>query len=548
VNDRLRAELSRVASRLGADGIEFVLERPRDPGHGDLATNLPMVLAKRARANPRQIAQQVLDELQLPGDLVAKQEIAGPGFINFWLAETQLASEHQRVLYEGPAYGRSTWGAGLKVNVEFVSANPTGPLHVGHGRGAALGDAIAALLEWTGHSVTREFYVNDAGLQIDKLARSLWLRVREAAGYQGGEIPEGGYHGDYLLENARQVLASEGRAFADLPEAEGIRRSRALALRIQRQEQDRDLELFGVKFDVTSSEQASYDSGRVDRAITLLAERGLTYESEGALWLRTTSFGDDKDRVLRKGDGSLTYLAPDIAYHIDKHDRGFDRVVDVWGADHHGYIPRMKAALAALGYSPEFFDVALVQLVKVTRGGEEVKMSKRSGEFVTLRDLFEEVGVDAARFFFLALPGDTQMTFNVDLAKKQSDENPVFYVQMAHARLSGIFRTAEQTPGSVAGSLELGALPAPQDLDLLKKLIVFPEMVEKAARERAPHRITVYLRELATAVHAWYHHTRAVGAPEGEATEKARLLLARAARIVLANGLNLLGISAPDRM
>jgi arginyl-tRNA synthetase len=350
------------------------------------------------------------------------------------------------------------------------------------------------------------------------------------------------------MENARDLLASEGRAFAELPEAEGIRRARQLAVRIQREEQDRDLEQFGVRFDITSSEQASYDSGRVDRALALLAERGLTFESEGALWLRTTAFGDDKDRVLRKSDGTLTYLAPDIAYHIDKHDRGFDRVVDVWGADHHGYIPRMRAALAALGYSPEFFDVALVQLVKVMRGGEEVRMSKRSGEFVTLRDLYEEVGADAARFFFLALPGDTQMTFNVDLAKKQTDENPVFYVQMAHARLSGIFRTAERDPDSVDGLLDLAALPAPQDMDLLKKLIVFPEMVERAARERAPHRMTVYLRELATAVHAWYHHTRAVGAPEGEITERARLLLARAARIVLANGLNLLGISAPDRM
>jgi arginyl-tRNA synthetase len=548
VNERLRAELSRVASRLGADGLEFVLERPRDVGHGDLATNLAMVLARRDRANPRKTAERVLQELQLPPGLVARSEIAGPGFINFWLAETELASEHGRILEEGRDYGRSTWGAGLRVNVEFVSANPTGPLHVGHGRGAALGDAIASLLQWTGHSVTREFYVNDAGVQIDKLAQSLWVRVRTEAGHQGAQIPDGGYHGEYLAENAREVLASEGRSFADLSEAEGIRRARQLAVRIQRAEQDRDLEQFGVKFDVTSSEQAAYDSGQVDRALALLGERGLTFESEGALWLRTTGFGDDKDRVLRKSDGTLTYLAPDIAYHIDKHDRGFDRVVDVWGADHHGYIPRMRAALAALGYAPEFFDVALVQLVKVMRGGEEVKMSKRSGEFVTLRDLYEEVGVDAARFFFLALPGDTQMTFNVDLAKKQTEENPVFYVQMAHARLSGIFRTAERDPESVNGSLDLGALPAPQDLDLLKKLIVFPENVEKAARERAPHRITVYLRELATAVHAWYHHTRAVGAPEGETTERARLLLARAARTVLANGLTLLGISAPDRM
>jgi arginyl-tRNA synthetase len=547
VSDALRAELARAASRLGADGVEFVLERPRDAGHGDLATNLAMVLARRERANPRKTAERVLAELRLPPDVVERTEIAGPGFINFWLSEDQLAAAHRRIIEEGPAYGRSTFGAGLKVNVEFVSANPTGPLHVGHGRGAALGDGISALLEWTGHAVAREFYINDAGVQIDRVAQSLWVRVRELAGHESA-IPEGGYHGDYLRENAREVLEREGPGFADLPDVEGVRRCRELALRIQREEQDRDLAEFGVRFDVMSSEQAIYDSGRVERALGLLHDRGLTYESEGALWLRTTSFGDDKDRVLRKSDGSFTYLVPDIAYHLDKHDRGFDRAIDVWGADHHGYIPRMRAVLAALGLPPEFFDVALVQLVKVVRGGEEVKMSKRSGEFVTLRDLFEEVGVDAARYFFLMRKGASPLDFDVDLAKRQTDENPVFYVQMAHARLSGIFRTAERSAESVTGALDLGALPAPQDAELLKKLTTFPEVVEKAAREREPHRITVYLHELATVVHAWYHHTRAVGAPEGPPTEQARLLLARAARIVLANALTLLGIAAPDRM
>jgi arginyl-tRNA synthetase len=547
VSDALRAELARAASRLGADGVEFVLERPRDAGHGDLATNLAMVLARRERANPRKTAERVLAELRLPPDVVERTEIAGPGFINFWLSEDQLAAAHRRILEEGPAYGRSTFGAGLKVNVEFVSANPTGPLHVGHGRGAALGDGISALLEWTGHTVAREFYINDAGVQIDRVAQSLWARVRELAGHES-VIPEGGYHGDYLRENAREVLEREGPGFADLPDDEGVRRCRELALRIQREEQDRDLAEFGVRFDVMSSEQAIYDSRRVERALDLLHDRGLTYESEGALWLRTTSFGDDKDRVLRKTDGSFTYLVPDIAYHLDKHDRGFDRAIDVWGADHHGYIPRMRAVLAALGLAPEFFDVALVQLVKVVRGGEEVKMSKRSGEFVTLRDLFEEVGVDAARYFFLMRKGASPLDFDVDLAKRQTDENPVFYVQMAHARLSGIFRTAERSAESVTGALDLGALPAPQDAELLKKLTTFPEVVEKAARDREPHRITVYLHELATVVHSWYHHTRAVGAPEGPATEQARLLLARAARIVLANALTLLGITAPDRM
>jgi arginyl-tRNA synthetase len=545
VSETLRAELSRVAARLGADGLDFVLERPRDADHGDLATNLAMVLARRERANPRKTAERVLEELKLPPNLISRTEIAGPGFINFWLASSQLADAHQQILEAGADYGRSTWGAGLKVNVEFVSANPTGPLHVGHGRGAALGDAIASLLEWTGHAVTREFYVNDAGVQIDKLAQSLWARVRQEAGYHA-EIPDGGYHGEYVRENARQVLEQQGRAFAELPDDEGVQRCRALVVRLQREEQDRDLEQFGVSFDVTTSEQAAYASGSVDRTLALLASRGLTYESEGALWLRTTDFGDDKDRVLRKGDGTLTYLTPDIAYHVDKHERGFDRVIDVWGADHHGYIPRMRAALAALGYPPEFFDVELVQLVRVVRGEEEVRMSKRSGEFVTLRDLFEEVGVDAARYFFLARKGASPFDFDIELAKKQTDENPIFYVQMAHARLSGIFRTAQRAPDSVSGELDLAALPASEDSDLLKKLVYFPEVVEKAAREREPHRITVYLHELAGVVHGWYHRTRTVG--EQAETERARLLLARAARIVLRNGLALLGISAPDRM
>jgi arginyl-tRNA synthetase len=504
-----------------------------------------MVLAKAQRTNPRAMAERVIAELRLPESAVARTEIAGPGFINFWLAEDELAGLVHTILEAGSAYGRNSFGAGRRINVEFVSANPTGPLHVGHGRGAALGDGIAALLEWTGHAVTREFYINDAGVQIDKLARSLWARVQQAAG-RAAEIPEGGYHGNYLRETAERVLAEEGLAFSNLPEEEGISRSRAIILATQRAEQDQLLADFGVHFDVWTSEQAVYDGGKVERGIRLLTERGLTYESEGALWLRTTNFGDDKDRVLRKSDGSLTYLVPDIAYHIDKHERGFENVIDVWGADHHGYIPRMRSVLTALGYPADFFDVALVQLVKVVRGGEEVKMSKRSGEFVTLRDLIEEVGVDAARYFFLMRRGDSQFVFDVDLAKSQTDENPVFYVQMAHARLSGIFRNASREPEAITGTLELGALPAPEDLELLKKLGSFPDIVAKAAREREPHRITVYLHELAGIVHGWYHRTRTLGeAPE---TEHARLLLARAARTVLANALALLGLSAPDRM
>lgn len=545
MTDVLRGALRELAQRMGHADAEFVLERPRDAGHGDLATNLAMVLARRDKTNPRRMAEQLVEGLQLPADVVARTEIAGPGFINFWLAEDELASAHAEILRQGTDYGRSATGSGQKVNVEFVSANPTGPLHVGHGRGAAIGDVIAGLLQATGHAVTREFYVNDAGAQIDRVAQSLWARVQQAAG-RDAAVPEGGYHGVYLAENAALVLEREGRAFADLPAEEGIRRCRALALEIQRAEQDADLALFGVHFDVMTSEQAAYDSGQVQRAIDLVTSRGLTYELDGALFLRTTDFGDDKDRVLRKGDGSLTYFTPDIAYHVDKHARGFERVIDIWGADHHGYIPRVRAALLALGYPREFFDVTVVQLVKVVRGGEEVKMSKRSGEFVTLRDLLDEVGVDAARYFFLMRRAESQLVFDIELARKQTDENPVFYVQMAHARLSGIFRTAEREPDSATGRLVLSELPAPQDTELLKKLVTFPAMVEKAAREREPHRICVFLEELAAVVHGWYHHTRTVG--EAPAIEQNRLLLARAARIVLANGLSILGLSAPDRM
>ena len=545
MSEDLRGALAAVAERLGHAGIEFVLERPRDAGHGDLATNLAMVVAKRTRSNPRKVAEDVIAQLQISDRLVARTEIAGPGFINFWLAEDRLAGALGEILREGARYGRSDIGSGTRINVEFVSANPTGPLHVGHGRGAALGDAVAELLAWTGHAVTREFYVNDSGVQIDRLAASLWARIQEHVGGTGA-IPEGGYHGEYLRENAEAVLRDEGHDFARLSEEEGIRRSRALAVQLQRAEQDDDLARFGVRFDVMSSEQSMHDSDRVRRTLDLLVGRGLTYEQEGALFLRTTDFGDDKDRVLRKRDGSLTYFAPDIAYHVDKHDRGFDRIIDVWGADHHGYIGRVRAALLALGYPPDFFDVIIVQLVKVVRGGEEVKMSKRSGEFVTLRDLVDEVGVDAARYFFLMRRGDSQLVFDIDLAKKQTDENPVFYVQMAHARLSGIFRTAAREPDSVQGVLELAHLSAPQDAELLKKLVTFPEAVARAAREREPHRICVFLEELAGIVHGWYHHTRTVGEPAD--VERNRLLLARAARIVLANGLSLLGLSAPDRM
>ncbi|OLC06756.1 MAG: arginine--tRNA ligase [Gemmatimonadetes bacterium 13_1_40CM_70_11] len=542
----IRAALGRAAERLGAPGADVTLERPRDPAHGDLATNLALTLAQRLKAKPRDVADRLVAALDLPGELVRKAEIAGPGFINFFLAESQLSAVLGAVLAAGPRYGRSESGKGTAINVEFVSANPTGPLHVGHGRGAALGDAIASLLEWTGHAVTREFYVNDAGAQIDKLARSLWARVQQQVG-RSAAVPEGGYQGDYLVELAAGILATEGESFADLPEEEGLRRCRSIGMQSQRAEQDEDLRAFGVKFDVVFFESELYRLGLIERTLRQLAEQGHTFEQDGALWLRATAFGDDKDRVLRKRDGTYTYLLPDIAYHRHKRERGFRYAIDVWGADHHGYVPRVRAALLALGLPEDFFGVEIVQLVRVMRGGEEVRFSKRAGEFVTLRDLFEETGVDAARYFFLMRRGDSQFVFDVDLAKSQTDENPVFYVQMAHARMSGIFRVAGRAPESVsADGGDLGVLDAPEESDLMSELAAFPGVVARAAQEREPHRVTGFLDGLARLAHAWYHKYRVLGEPPPQ--ERARLVLARAVRQVLANGLTLLGISAPDRM
>ena len=542
--ETIRAALAQAASRLGASDVEVALERPRDPTHGDLATNLALMLAKTLGQKPRAIAERLVATVQLPPGLVRKTEIAGPGFINFFLAGEQVVGVLPSIITAGKDYGKSDVGRKAKVNVEFVSANPTGPLHVGHGRGAALGDGIAALLEWTGWSVTREFYVNDAGTQIDKMARSLWTRVQQQTG-RPGTIPEGGYHGEYLTELAATILTKEGQRFADQPEEEGVRRSREIGVSAQRAEQDEDLRRFGVRFDVVSRESAIYERRLIDAALAELAAKGHTFEADGALWLRTTALGDDKDRVLKKSDGTFTYLVPDIAYHRDKHERGFVKAIDVWGADHHGYIPRMRAALQALGYPDDFFHVEIVQLVRVMRGGEEVRFSKRSGEFVSLRDLFEETGVDAARYFFLMKRGDSQFVFDVDLAKSQTEENPVFYVQMAHARMSGIFRVAGREPGSgPAEGVDLSVLTQPEEMELVKELAEFPDIVRRAAAAYEPHRITGYLEGLARLAHAWYHKYRVLGEPQ----EAARLVLARAVQQVLANGLSLLGIRAPERM
>lgn len=493
-----------------------------------------------------------MDALDAPASVVSRVEVAGPGFINFWLAEEALSQVLLTILSQGEEYGRAIPDAQprtpepQRINVEFVSANPTGPLHVGHGRGAALGDAIASLLNATGHEVVREFYVNDAGVQIDKLAVSLWARVRELAGHET-TIPEGGYHGEYLLELARHILDHEGPDFANLPIEEGLSQCRDIAVDHERREQDEDLRRFGVTFDVFYQESTLYEDKEIDETLAELTSRELTYEKDGAVWLRTSDYGDEKDRVLVKRDGTYTYFLPDIAYHRTKARRGFDRAIDVWGADHHGYVPRMQAAMKALGMGEEFFHAEIVQLVRIMRGGQEVRFSKRSGDFVSLRDLYDEVGVDAARYFFLAKKGDAQFVFDVDLALKQSEENPVYYVQYAHTRMEGIFRQVAEAPAPAGGGeANLELLKEPEEQALIKHMAQFPELVANAARALEPHRVVFYLEELARLVNQWYHNHRVLGVEA--ALSRARLVLARAAKTVLANGLGLLGVSAPERM
>lgn len=544
-HDTLRAALTRAAASLGAPNAQVQLERPKDPTHGDVATNLALWLAKDLKAKPRDVATKLVSALELPHGLIKKTEIAGPGFINFFLAEEQVAGVVGTVLAAGPRYGKSETGAGRNVNVEFVSANPTGPLHVGHGRQAAIGDAIAALLEWTGWKVTREYYYNDTGTQIMNLARSVQARIKELAG-EKAEIPDGGYHGEYIKDIALTYAVSH----REDPKGDNLDAIRRFAVEELRKEQDKDLQAFGVKFDVYFLESSLYTKGNVDATVQRLVSAGHTFEEDGALWLRTTSFGDDKDRVMKKSaskGGDFTYFVPDIAYHADKWERGFHRAIDVQGADHHSTVTRVRGGLQALerGIAPGYPEYVLHQMVTVMKGGEELKISKRAGSYVTVRDLVDEVGSDALRYFYLMRRSESHLVFDVDLAKTQSEENPVYYVQMAHARMSGIFRVAGRAPESATpDGVVLALLDEPDELDLMKAIGDFPSVVEGAAQALEPHRITGYLESLARQAHAWYHKFRVLGEPE----EAARLVLARAVRQVLANGLSLLGISAPDRM
>ncbi len=553
MSDPLVQQLEAIALRLGAATPPSVqLDRPRNPEHGDLSTNLAMTLARPLGRPPRVLAEAIIAELDLDAAGLASAEIAGPGFINFRLATDRVRDALVTLLSADERYGRHETGAGRSVQVEFVSANPTGPLHVAHGRGAALGDAIASLLEWTGHRVQREFYVNDAGVQIDRLAESIDARWRELRG-ETATIPEGGYHGDYVRALAvRAAHAHPG--IADLAAGDRVRFLRQWAITELRDEQDRDLRDFGVHFDEYYSETSLYAEDKLDDTLAELKHHGLTYEHDGAVWLRTSAYGDDKDRVLVKSDGSFTYFLPDIAYHRDKVERGFKHVVNVWGADHHGYAPRMKAALEALGHHA-FLDVEIVQMVRLMRAGQEAKLSKRAGQIVTLRELIDVVGADVARYFFLMRRGDAQMLFDLDLALDHSEKNPIFKVQYAHARMMSIFRKADIAPNAIdAGAASLERLTQESERDLIKQLTQFPGIIERAAGARAPHVVCDYLEATAGEVNSWYHAGNPSRNPElavlvaDPELRKARLVLARAVHIVLRNGLRVLGLTAPDRM
>ena len=519
-------------------GVAITLERPKRAGHGDYACNVALQLAKALKRPPREIAAQLVAALPPLPDL-QKAEVAGAGFINLFLEPALKQGLVNRILAAGGEYGRSSAGQGMKIQVEFVSANPTGPLHVGHGRQAALGDAIAAVLESQGHSVTREFYYNDAGAQIEKLALSVQAR---AAGLKPGQAgwPEEGYNGEYIEDIAREYLAGK----RDVQDLEAIRQFAVAALRA---EQDADLQAFGVKFDVYYLESSLYADGKVDAVVKAFVASGKAYEEDGALWLRTTDYGDDKDRVVRKSDGTYTYFVPDVAYHVTKWQRGFRKVINVQGTDHHSTVTRVRAGLQALGLGipREYPDYVLHSLVKVMRGGEEVRISKRAGSYVTLCDLIDWVGRDAVRFFLVSRRADSEFVFDVDLARARSEENPVYYVQYAHARVCSLLEQWGGDPGSLAAA-DTAPLVSAQEAILLARLMEYPEALEEAARELAPHVMAFYLRELAGQFHSYYNATRMLVDDEG--VKRARLALAAAVREVLRNGLALLGVSAPEKM
>jgi len=564
--EKFREILREGALRFSAEELPLSIERPANPEHGDYASNIALQLSKRLRRNPRQIAEEIAKAsapaLAATG-LFEPLTVAGAGFLNIRVKPEAKLEVIRQVLEQGKDYGRVKTEKEESIQIEFVSANPTGPLHVGHGRGAAYGDSLAKLLEFAGARVTREFYVNDAGRQMDILALSVWLRYLQMRNMDV-PFPEEGYRGDYVRDIAARLadenLARKADFSGALPDADaeidrlidlakrtlgdGWKRVHRFALEAMLADQREDLAAFRVSFDQWSSEQALHDNGLIDKALRLLQARGHLFEQGGALWFRSSAFGDEKDRVVRRENGQYTYFASDIAYHLDKFERGFDRVIDVWGADHHGYVPRVKGAIEAFGLDPGRLEIALVQFAVLYRNGEKVAMGKRSGEFVTLRELREEVGNDAARFFYVLRKSDQHLDFDLDLAKSESSDNPVYYVQYAHARVCSVFAQIEGW--DFPKNLSLEPLKSDRELLLAQRLAEFPELILTAARERAPHSLAFYLRELAAEFHSYYNAERIL--VDDETLRSARLALSAAVRQTLANGLSLLGVSAPEKM
>jgi arginyl-tRNA synthetase len=552
--DKIKVAVRAALEGMAVSDATVRLERPKDPDHGDWATNVALTLASELRRNPRDIAQEIADRLDLGEAGVERVEVAGPGFLNFHLATGTLAGVLSEILAADAEFGRQRRVDGTPIMVEFVSANPTGPLHLGHGRQAALGDAIASLLEWTGWSVHREYYYNDAGNQIDLLTRSVRARYQTLLGHET-ELPEGGYQGTYVVDVARQLLADVGRTYLDREDPANLEAIRDYAVAALRAEQDRDLSDFRVHFDQYFLESSLYTDGLVDKTIEALEATGLVYRKDGATWLRTTEFGDQKDRVMVKSDGSPTYFLPDVAYHMTKWERGFHHVINVQGADHHSTVTRVRAGLQALGLPDGYPEYVLHQMVTVEREGQEVKFSKRAGGYTTMRELYAEVGVDVARYFFLMRKPEAHLVFDLDMALDQSDSNPVYKTQYAHARMCSIFRKIGIDGESIQAEEEvLSLLSHPLERDLVKRLGDFPDAVRRAAEARAPHILCDVLEQIAGAVNSWYHAGNPTRSPElavlvedGD-LRSARLALARGVQVVLRNGLGILGVSAPTRM
>ncbi|HJF33179.1 MAG TPA: arginine--tRNA ligase [Sporosarcina psychrophila] len=524
---------------------DIMLETPNNKDNGDYATNIAMQLTKAAKKPPRAIAEAILEKLNTDGTSIDSIEIAGPGFINIKLKTDYLGDIVKTVLEQGENYGRSDSGNNQKIQVEFVSANPTGDLHLGHARGASLGDSLSNVLDFAGYDVAREYYINDAGNQVHNLAQSVEARYFQALGLDK-EMPEDGYQGQDIITLGK-ILADEfGDKYVNVPDEERYTFFRQYGLDYELEKLKTDLANFRVSFDVWFSETSLYKNGKIDVALDKLRANGHVFEEDGATWFRSTTFGDDKDRVLIKNDGTYTYLTPDIAYHEDKLFRGFDKLINIWGADHHGYIPRMKAAIEALGYGNDTLEVSVAQMVQLYKDGEKFKMSKRTGKAVTLRELVEEVGLDAVRYFFAMRSGDSQMDFDLDLAISQSNENPVYYAQYAHARISSILRQAKEN-GMSASVDNVSLLQAEKELELMKKIGDFPQIISDAARLRSPHRVATYIQELAATFHSFYNAEKVLD-PENRELSEARLALITVTRTTIANALKLIGVSAPEKM